>query len=1146
MRKNELSRLWLVAIILAVMQLLTLPSAFSAESNQNITNSDSIYVTFPRCYEWFIINQVQNITWEAPSDVAAMRLQYTVDNGASWQEITAHTPNDGLYSWLVPDQVSASFLVRISNAEDSTKFGMSKSPSIIAPDALVHFTDYEHNPIFEQDSVGAWDENLRERGWFLFENGTYFQWFSGWQGEYDKFDSNRISPGLALSPDGVTWTRVADSALFVDGWVEDVCIVKNDTVYYMYAEDEYDGSTLGAHINLYTSVNKTDWALVGTVLTPEGSGWESADVGTPTVWIENDVWYMLYEGIGGGTKGQVGLATSADGVNWVRNSHNPVLANPFGDHRHIAIDSRIKVGETTFIYGHYQLENKEYVGGVFASDDLITWTPYSGNPITGNSPVIVDNGDQYLLYSWNEQAGTYNLSYSTLPPVPDTSGSEIYDVIVQNINATSVEIAWKTREAAPSIIDYGLTTAYGSSDHEETSTTSHFKLLTGLAPNSTYHFRLRSALTVEPHNCSPDYAFTTARSTDPVVYIRRVNAGGPSYVKNDEYWHTDQPFEGNAWGYEDSEGIYTTPDSVLGSNYGFIYRSERWGQQSYHFTVPANGRYRVTLHFAEIWYSANQKRVFDAWLENTLAIANLDIYKTIGHDRALAVIFELEIEDGEVTIALTSHIEDPKIAGIEVEKIPSTQIAVDISAREVENVSPQRVNLTWDTDILTTSQISFGVYPQLNTMTAEEASARTEHVVAFKDLLPDTKYAYRIISKNATGVYTIHDNMDFTTVDDGILAMAHIQRVFEDNCVKCHTGMQPPANLNLESGQAWNNLYDMPALEAPQWKRVVPGDRDASWLFEKITNDHPAVGEKMGRLSEGDVELLGQWIDQGAHRETETPMPLLQILTSKLPDGEVNLAYSTKVNGTGGNPPWHFALSRGVLPQGLALDTETGIIAGVPVESGSFEFKIELLDSFDEPDSVCQEFTLVINPVSPKWQLPAEFQLQTVATDFDRPTSIAFAPPSSQESFAPLFYVAERFGTIFTVARDYSKQIYAWNLLNFDPNGNFPDSGNLGLSGLCVEPQSGDVFAAAVYDSAGFKLAKIIRYQSQDGGRTAAQQETILSGVAARMSHGINELAFGPDGKLYALVGDNWQPELAEDSDYANGKVLRMNSDGSA
>ncbi|KAA3661995.1 MAG: hypothetical protein DWQ10_03430, partial [Calditrichaeota bacterium] len=431
-------------------------------------------------------------------------------------------------------------------------------------------------------------------------------------------------------------------------------------------------------------------------------------------------------------------------------------------------------------------------------------------------------------------------------------------------------------------------------------------------------------------------------------------------------------------------------------------------------------------------------------------------------------------------------------------------------------------------------------------MSAEEASPKTEHSVTFKDLQPDTKYAFRIISQNAAGVYTIHAKNHFTTVENGTRAIAHVQHIFDDNCVKCHTGTQPPANLNLETGQAWNNLYDMPAVKAPQWKRVVAGDREASWLFEKITNAHPAVGTQMGRLSDGDIELIGQWIDQGAHREIETPLPLLQILTSELPEGEINLAYAAKINGTGGNPPWHFAISRGALPQGLTLDAETGIIAGVPAERGSFEFKIELIDSFDDPDSTCQEFTININPESIKWQVPAEFQLQTVATDFDRPTSIAFALQSSEETSTPLFYVAERFGTILTVAQDYSKQVYAWNLLNFDPNGNFPDSGHMGLSALCVDPQSGDLFAAAVYDSAGFKLAKIIRFQSQDSGRTAAQQETILSGIAARMSHGINELAFGPDSKLYALVGDNWQPELAEDSDFANGKVLRMNSDGSA
>ncbi|KAA3660039.1 MAG: hypothetical protein DWQ10_07575, partial [Calditrichaeota bacterium] len=718
MRKNHLLKFWLITVCFTVFLFPSNTPAFSVKSVQNQSVADSIYVTFPRCYEWFVINQLHDITWEAPSDIAAVKLEYTVDNGTTWEEITSHTPNDGLYSWLVPDQTSARFLVRISNAEDSTKYGISKSPSIIAPDALVNFTEYDRNPVFEPDSAGSWDENLRERGWFMYENGEYFLWYSGWQGEYDKLDSNLVSPGLALSSDGVTWTRVADSALFVEGWVEDVCVVKKDTVYYMYTEDEFDGSDIGAHIDLYMSVNKIDWTHAGTVLSPQGAGWECDDVGTPTVWIEDDIWYMLYEGIGGGTKGQIGLATSPDGINWTRYANNPVLANPLGEHRHIAIDSRIKVAGTTFIYGHYQLEDWRYVGGVFASDDLVNWIAYAGNPITANSPVLVDNGDQYLLYSWDENTGVYNLSYSTPLQLPDTTGSEIYDVIVQNVNATSVEIAWKTRETAPSIIDYGLTTAYGSSDNENTNTTSHFKLLTGLEPNSTYHFRLRSANSLEPEICSVDYTFTTARSTDPLVYIRRVNAAGPAYVKNDQYWHADQPFADGEWGFEESKDIYTTPDSVLGSSHGFIYRSERWGQQAYRFTVPVDGRYRVTLHFAEIWYNANRKRVFDVWLENILAVNDLDIYKTIGHDRALAMVFELQVEDGEMNIDLTNNIEDPKIAGIEVEKIPESQIAVDLHSIEVEDVTPKRINLSWETDILTTSQISYGLYPHLNKMSA--------------------------------------------------------------------------------------------------------------------------------------------------------------------------------------------------------------------------------------------------------------------------------------------------------------------------------------------------------------------------------------------------------------------------------------------
>jgi glucose/arabinose dehydrogenase len=40
-------------------------------------------------------------------------------------------------------------------------------------------------------------------------------------------------------------------------------------------------------------------------------------------------------------------------------------------------------------------------------------------------------------------------------------------------------------------------------------------------------------------------------------------------------------------------------------------------------------------------------------------------------------------------------------------------------------------------------------------------------------------------------------------------------------------------------------------------------------------------------------------------------------------------------------------------------------------------------------------------------------------------------------------------------------------------------------------------------------------------------------------------LEFGPDGKLYVAIGEIFQPELAQDMSVLNGKILRVNDDGS-
>ena len=54
----------------------------------------------------------------------------------------------------------------------------------------------------------------------------------------------------------------------------------------------------------------------------------------------------------------------------------------------------------------------------------------------------------------------------------------------------------------------------------------------------------------------------------------------------------------------------------------------------------------------------------------------------------------------------------------------------------------------------------------------------------------------------------------------------------------------------------------------------------------------------------------------------------------------------------------------------------------------------------------------------------------------------------------------------------------------------------------------------------------------------------VLTGIARAYNHNGGRIAFGPDGKLYAGVGDAGRPELAQRRGSPNGKILRMNADG--
>jgi glucose/arabinose dehydrogenase len=179
------------------------------------------------------------------------------------------------------------------------------------------------------------------------------------------------------------------------------------------------------------------------------------------------------------------------------------------------------------------------------------------------------------------------------------------------------------------------------------------------------------------------------------------------------------------------------------------------------------------------------------------------------------------------------------------------------------------------------------------------------------------------------------------------------------------------------------------------------------------------------------------------------------------------------------------------------------------------------------------------------------FRVERVATGFQLPVEIAFAPNPGASADEPFFYVSELYGTIKVVTRGGAVSTYATGLLNFDPEGSFPGSGEKGLAGIVVDPASGDLFAGAVEAVAGvtdFHFPRVMRLHSADGGRTESTRGTILDfpNEPLGASHQISNLSIGPDGKLYVHIGDGQLITPAQDLTSVRGKILRVNLDGSA
>jgi glucose/arabinose dehydrogenase len=204
----------------------------------------------------------------------------------------------------------------------------------------------------------------------------------------------------------------------------------------------------------------------------------------------------------------------------------------------------------------------------------------------------------------------------------------------------------------------------------------------------------------------------------------------------------------------------------------------------------------------------------------------------------------------------------------------------------------------------------------------------------------------------------------------------------------------------------------------------------------------------------------------------------------------------------------------------------------------------------DLPDGAGPDRERVARDVDVPWALPPGYQAEAVAAALRLPTSLAFVAEPEPDPDAPRLYVSELHGRVMLITNAGEVRVFADNLLGFTPEARFPGQGEMGVVGVCLPPAGRDVYATMVYrDQAGTLRNKVVRLRSPDGRRVAAVEDVLVSeagtGVAS-YSHQIQQCSFGPDGKLYVFVGDGNHSALAQDDRAFNGKVLRLNPDGSA
>ena len=367
-------------------------------------------------------------------------------------------------------------------------------------------------------------------------------------------------------------------------------------------------------------------------------------------------------------------------------------------------------------------------------------------------------------------------STDTTSPPPDTTPPQITAVQSASVTSSGVTLTWATDEAADSQVNFGTSTAYGSSTAlDQSAVRSHSVTLSGLSSGTQYHYRVKSRDAAGNLATSADATFTTktvgscpcsiwSDAAVPAV----ASANDSAAVELGLKFRADQA--GSITGVRFYKGagntgthvgsLWTTSGTRLAS--ATFSGESASGWQNVNFATPvsvsAGTTYVVSYHAPKGNYAVTGGQFATAGVDNA------PLHALASGVDGLNGVFKYGASGTFPTDSFNSaNYWVDVVFSTDTTSPPPDTTPPQITAVQSASVTSSGVTLTWATDEAADSQVNFGTSTAYGSSTALDQSAVRSHSVTLSGLSSGTQYHYRVKSRDAAGNLATSADATFTT-----------------------------------------------------------------------------------------------------------------------------------------------------------------------------------------------------------------------------------------------------------------------------------------------------------------------------------------------------------------------------------------------